>query len=93
MGETRSLDASEYVRRTAAELTLIGSVKPELSIGAVSLGYARVVGNVGALEAMLGARVTANVVPEELRPFYGSRTPLGLFTYFRVRPAGHASRR
>ena len=31
----------EYVRRTAADLALIGSVSRELDIGAVSVGYER----------------------------------------------------
>jgi hypothetical protein len=92
-GRNALFGRAEYVRRTAAELTLIGSVSPELNVWAVSLGYAREVGDIGALKASLGARVTANVIPEELQPFYGSRTPLGLFTYFRVRPAVHASER
>ncbi len=92
-GRNALFGRAEYVRRTAAELTLIGSVSPELSVWAVSLGYAREVGDIGALKASLGARVTANVIPEELQPFYGSRTPLGLFTYFRMRPAVHASGR
>jgi len=70
----------EYVRRTAADLALIGSVSRELDIGAVSVGYER------RLRSGLGARATLNLVPEELRLFYGSRTPGGVIVYLHGRP-------
>ena len=79
---------AEYVRRTAADLALIGSVSRELDIGAVSVGYERRVWRRAPLAAGLGARGTLNLVPEELRPFYGSRTPAGLLAYVQVRPSG-----
>ena len=77
---------AEYVGRTAAELTLIGSIRPEQSVWAVSVGYARRVAVISALESSVGGRATVHAVPVELRPFYGSRTPVGLFTYFRASP-------
>ena len=81
---------AEYVRRTAADLALIGSVSRELDIGAVSVGYERRVWRRAPLAAGLGARGTLNLVPEELRPFYGSRTPAGLLAYLQLRPSGSA---
>lgn len=77
---------AEYVRRTAADLALIGSVSRELDIGAVSVGYERRVWRRAPVAAGLGARGTLNLVPEELRPFYGSRTPAGLVAYLQLRP-------
>jgi hypothetical protein len=77
---------AEYVRRTAADLALVGSVSRELDIGAVSLGIERGVWRNGRMAIGLGARGTLNLVPEELRLFYGSRTPVGLMAYVQVRP-------
>lgn len=76
----------EYVRRTAADLALLGSVSRELDIGAVSLGFERGLRSFAGLRSGLGARATLNPVPEELRLFYGSRTPAGVILYGQVRP-------
>ena len=78
---------AEYVRRTAADLALVGSVSRELDIGAVSLGYERVLWRSALVATGLGARGTLNLLPEELRLFYGSRTPVGLMAYVQVRPS------
>jgi hypothetical protein len=78
---------AEYVRRTAADLALIGSVSRELDIGALSVGYERRVWRRAPVAAGLGARGTVNLVPGELRPFYGSRMPGGLVAYVQVRPS------
>ncbi len=77
---------AEYVRRTAADLALVGSVSRELDIGAVSLGYERALWRSALVATGLGARGTVDLVPEELRLFYGSRTPVGLMAYVQVRP-------
>jgi hypothetical protein len=77
---------AEYVRRTAADLALVGSVSRELDIGAVSLGYERALWRKSRVAVGLGARGTLNLIPEELRLFYGSRTPVGLMVYVQVRP-------
>ena len=78
---------AEYVRRTAADLALVGSVSRELDIGAVSVGYERGLGRRSGVAIGLGARGTLNLVPEELRLFYGSRTPVGLLAYVQLRPS------
>jgi hypothetical protein len=78
---------AEYVRRTAADLALVGSVSRELDIGAVSLGVERGVWRDASMAIGLGARGTLNLVPEELRLFYGSRTPVGLLAYVQLRPS------
>jgi hypothetical protein len=84
------LGRAEYVRRTAADLALVGSVRPELDLGALSLGYARRLQSSYSLEAWLGLRGTINFVPEDLRLFYGSRTPLGVIAYVQVTPSRRA---
>jgi len=78
---------AECVRRTAADLALIGSVSRELDIGAVSIGYERRVWRRAPVAAGLGARGTLNLVPEKLSLFYGSRTPAGLVAYLQLRPS------
>jgi hypothetical protein len=38
------------------------------------------------LGAWLGARGNVHIVPEQLRLFYGSRTPSGFTAYLQLRP-------
>ena len=83
---------AEYVRRTAADLALVGSVSRELDIGAVSLGYERGLWPTSCVGLGMGARGTLNLVAEDLRLFYGSRTPVGLMAYVLLRP-GSARRK
>ncbi len=78
---------AEYVRRTAGDLALVGSVSRELDTAAVSLGYQRRVLGSAGLNAGVGAKGTLNLVPEELRLFYGSRTPAAVMAYLLVRPS------
>lgn len=85
-GRNAVLGRVEYVRRTAEDLSLVGSVPSELNVGALSLGYARRLPGSRALDAWLGARGTVHLVPEELRLFYGSRTPVGLVAYLQIVP-------
>jgi hypothetical protein len=77
----------EYVRRTAADLALIGSISDETNIGALSGGYARTIGVQGGVEAVLGVRAAVRLLPAELAPFYGSRAPVGVLAYLALRPA------
>ncbi len=76
----------EYVRRTAEDLALVGSVSPELDVGALTLGVARRVARFRTLVARLTAQGTVRVLPEELSLFYGSRNPLGVTLSLNVRP-------
>lgn len=76
----------EYVRRSADELVLTGSVPNELDLAAVSLGAARRLWHTRAASLVAGARVTAHLVPPALEAFYGSRTPLALLAYVRIAP-------
>jgi hypothetical protein len=76
----------EYVRRTADELALTGSVPGDVDLLAVSFGAARRLWRRAAAYLVGGARVTAHVVPAALESFYGSRTPLALLLYARLAP-------
>jgi hypothetical protein len=74
----------EYVRRTAAELALVGSVPPELDVGAASLGYSRQIATRFGWALRAAARGSVSLIPNDLVPFYGSRMPLGLQAYLHV---------
>ena len=77
---------AEYVTRTSDELALVGSVSEEVPVGSVALGYARRLREVHGVGAWIGARGDVDFVPEQLRLFYGSRTPMGFLVYLQLRP-------
>jgi len=79
----------EYVRKSAADL-VIPSVPPtsEYDVGALALGYMRTVGTIAGLATGVGTRGSISLVPASLEAQYGSRTPVGLAVYVRLRPAG-----
>ena len=79
----------EYVRKSAADL-VIPSVPPtsEYDVGALALGYMRTVGTIAGLATGVGTRGSISLVPASLEAQYGSRTPVGLAVYLRLRPAG-----
>ena len=90
---TRQLDRvnaifgrAEYVRRTAEELALVGSVSPLLDIGALTLGYARGIGRYRSVLVTAAAQGAVRFLPEELSLFYGSRNPLGVAISLNIRP-------
>lgn len=76
---------AEYVTRTAEELALVGSVSPEVDVGLLVLGYARRVGALRGVEVWLVGRGHTYFVPEQLRLFYGSRTPAGVIVSLQLR--------
>jgi len=88
IGRNTLFGRGEYVQRTAAELSLIGSVPPVLDVGAVAGGYARRLFDFGDFAAWTGVRGTMNVIPAELVPFYGHRLQLGGLLYVSLRPRG-----
>ncbi|HEY9229828.1 MAG TPA: hypothetical protein VIP11_24465 [Gemmatimonadaceae bacterium] len=81
---------AEFARKSAEELVLPPIVVDEAAtfpLGSLSLGYIRdVVGFLGATGGF-GLLGTVNRVSGSLIPFYGTRTPLGGWIFFRVRPA------
>ena len=79
---------AEYVQKSAAELSV--PVQPsnrQFDVGVIALGYVRelLAGRAGTLGT--GVRGSVNVVPDVLRPYYGTRTPLGLDIFLRYRPS------
>ena len=56
-------------------------------VGKIGAGYVRQFAPWGGLVPGLGAGVTVSLVPEDLESVYGSRAPLGLQLFFRLRPA------
>jgi hypothetical protein len=77
----------EYVRKGGEELALPEALSAaELDIGTVALGYVRELSGYGGATLGIGARGAINLVPRSLEDLYGSRTPLGVAVFLRVRP-------
>ena len=77
----------EYVRKSGEELSLPDPLSgDEFDIGNLSLGYIREFAGYRGATLGLGARGAINLVPVDLKDAYGSRTPLGLAVFLRVRP-------
>jgi hypothetical protein len=77
----------EYVRKRAEELVIAGTPDQEFDIGTFSLGYVREFAAYRGATVGLGARGALTLVPRSLEGVYGSRTPVGLALFLRVRPA------
>jgi len=77
----------EYVRKSAEELVIPGAPDQEFDIGTFSLGYVREFAAYSGATVGLGARGALNLVPRSLEGVYGSRAPVGLALFLRVRPA------
>ena len=92
-GRNSFFGRAEYVQKSAEEL-VIPSVPPttEYNVGALALGYVRTAGTVAGLVAGVGVRGSVNLVPTSLDAVYGSRAPVGVAIYIRLRPAGGGSR-
>jgi hypothetical protein len=77
----------EYVRKSGEELSLPDPLSDqEFDIGMLSLGYIREFAGFRGATAGVGARGAINLIPEALESVYGSRTPVGLAVFLRVRP-------
>ncbi|HEY8195515.1 MAG TPA: hypothetical protein VIG04_00950, partial [Gemmatimonadales bacterium] len=78
----------EYVRKNGEELSLPGPLRDQdLDIGALSLGYVREFARFRGATLGFGARGAINLIPGALEDVYGSRTPVGLAVFLRVRPS------
>jgi hypothetical protein len=78
----------EYVRKGGDELALpVPLTDQAFDVGALSFGYVREWARLGGATLGVGARGAINFVPEDLEIEYGSRTPVGLAVFVRVRPA------
>jgi hypothetical protein len=76
----------EYVRKSTEELAIPGTPDREFDIGTLSLGYVREIAAFQGATLGFGARGAINLVPRALEGAYGSRTPVGLAVFLRVRP-------
>lgn len=91
----------EYVEKSAHDLALdltppfVTSPVPtpfipestRFSITSVALGYLREIGRFSGGTIGLGARAAVNYIPETLRPYYGTATPIGTTVFVRFRPS------
>lgn len=82
---------AEFVQKNADDLavdpTALGVPAAHLfPVSAVSVGYMRDLTNWTRGTLGLGAMATVNAVPVVLQSTYGSRTPIGLMIFFRLRP-------
>jgi hypothetical protein len=78
----------EYVRKSGEELSLPGPLlNREFDIGTFSLGYVREFAGYRGATFGVGARAAINLIPGALESVYGSRTPIGLALFLRVRPS------
>jgi hypothetical protein len=77
---------AEVVARTLGELNVAGTPDQHVDVGAMSLGYVRELWRASPVSFGFGARGTVNFVPTALEATYGSRTPLGMMIFLRVRP-------
>ena len=78
---------AEYVRKSAEELVLAGiDPKQQFDIRSLVGGYVREIASIPGGSIGVGGRVSVNVIPRSLEPFYGTRAPSGFAVYVRVRP-------
>jgi hypothetical protein len=78
----------EWVQKAAEEL-VIPSAAPErtFSVSSLALGYVREVLDYQGASLGLGVRGALTLLPDDLEPTYGSRTPVGIAVYARLRPS------
>jgi hypothetical protein len=77
----------EFVRKNAEELAIAPvPATTQYDVGALAIGYMRAVGSVAGLTAGVGVRGAVNLVPSSLSSVYGSRSPVGVAIYLRLRP-------
>ncbi|MEP6496301.1 MAG: hypothetical protein ABJF01_26775 [bacterium] len=81
----------EVVQKSADDLVLTApqfSFAPTqtFNVGTLAFGYIREVLPMKLATLGLGAMGTVNVVPQSLQVAYGSRAPVGLFVFLRLRP-------
>jgi hypothetical protein len=78
----------EWVQKTAEEL-VIPTAAPErkFDIASLTLGYVRELLDYEGASLGLGVRGSLSVLPHALEPTYGTRAPLGLAVYARLRPS------
>jgi hypothetical protein len=77
----------EVVEKTGGDLVLPEELEEEsFTVGKLGLGYVRQLSALAGFVPGVGAGVVLARVPDDLEPFYGSRTPTGLQLFLRLRP-------
>ena len=78
----------ELVQKSAADLGVLppAAVDSTFTVASLSAGYIREVARLGRATLGLGARGTINALPSWLSGTYGSRYPVGLMIFARLRP-------
>ena len=78
---------AEWVQKSANDLVISGFDPDDLfNVAAATVGYIRELVRGRGMTIGFGGSGTINLVPRELRPAYGSRTPLGGMVFLRLRP-------
>ena len=82
---------AEWVQKSADDLVLdvpLASFSPDRRFGVstLSLGYVGEIKRWSGATLGVGGMGTVNFIPEVLEPAYGSRAPLGLWVFVRLRP-------
>jgi hypothetical protein len=78
----------EYMQKTGRDLALSApDARRVFGVGNAVLGYLLEASPFASLIGGLGVRGSLNVLGADLAPVYGSRLPLGVMIFVRVRPA------
>ena len=77
----------EYVNKLGEELNLAQADR-KFGIGAFTLGYVRDLTPKRSYQTGVGAAVTFNTFPSDLKPLYGN-SPMGFWLFLRIRPNRH----
>jgi hypothetical protein len=79
---------AEWVQKSAEEL-VVGAANPNerFNVSALVLGYVREFAEYRGASLGIGVRGSLNFLPAGLRSAYGTRTPVGLALYARLRPS------
>ena len=78
----------EWVQKDAEELVIpTAATDTRYNVSSMALGYVREMAQYAGASLGLGVRGSLNFLPEALKPTYGTRTPVGIAVYARVRPS------
>ena len=81
----------EIVEKSGQDLVLPGELAEEtFTVGKLGVGYVRQFGPLSGFAPGVGGGITIALVPRDLEGEYGSRSPVGLQLFFRLRPEAMA---
>jgi hypothetical protein len=82
---------AEFVQKPADDLAIAAAAGRTFDVGSLTLGYIRELTHARGMTLGLGVLGTVNALPSALEPAYGSRLPLGMMVFLRVRALGSAA--